>query len=68
MKRSNIHIIRVAGQKRKMRLKQVLEKIMTENFTNLMKNKGYGIKKLSNPNGINPKTSMPKHIIIKPQN
>lgn len=55
-----MHVIRVPGKKKRMRLKQVLEKIMTENFLNLVKDIS-----LWNQEAIKPQWDKPKEIYAK---
>ena len=70
-KRSNFHIIRVPeGEKffssSHFRAEKVFEKIMAKDSSNLVKDTNLQIQEAEQtPDKINPKKSMPRHIIIK---
>ena len=53
-------------EKREQGIENLCEKIMTENFPNLVKEMNIQIQEVQRvPNKMNPKRSTPRHIIIK---
>ena len=67
MKHNNIHIIGLLeGEGREQGIKNLFEEIMTENFPNLMKEKGTQVQEAQRvPNKLVPKGPTPRHIIVK---
>ena len=66
-KHTNIHIILVPeGDEREQEIGNLFEKIMTENFPNLMKEMGIQVQEVHRlPNKMNPKKPTRRTIIIK---
>ena len=66
-KRSNIHIIRVPeGEEKEQEIGNLFEKIMKENFPNLVKEIDMQVPKAQRvPNKMDAKRPTPRHIIIK---
>ena len=63
---TNIHIMGVQGDEIEQEIENLLEKIMTENFPNLVKEMDIQVQKAQRvPNKMNPKRPTPRHIIIK---
>ena len=67
MKRNNIHIIGIPeGEEEEQGIENLFEKTMTENFTNLMREKVTQIQETQRvPSKRNPKRPTARHIIIK---
>ena len=67
MKCNNIHIIRIPeGEEEEQGIENLFEKVMTENFPNLMREKVTQTQKLQRvPNKRKPKRPTARHIIIK---
>ena len=67
MKRNNICIIRILeGEKKEQGLENLFEKVMTENFLDLVGEKVIQIQESQRvPIKMKPKRSTPRHIIIK---
>ena len=67
MKHNNICIIGVPeGEESEQGIENLFEKIMTENFPNLVKEKDTQIQEAWRvPNKMDPKRPTPRHIIIK---
>ena len=67
MKRNNIRIIRIPeGEEEEQGIENLLEKVMTENFPNLMREKVTQIQETQRiPSKRNPKRHTARHIIIK---
>ena len=54
------------GEESKQGIENLFEEIMTENFLNLVKEKDTQVQEAQSvPNKIDPKRSIPRHIIIK---
>ena len=70
MKCNNIHIIWISeGEEEEQRIETLFEKVMVENFPNLMREKLTQIQKAQRvPIKRNPKKPTPRHIIIKTEN
>ena len=66
-RRSNIHIIWVPeGEEKEQEIENVLEKIMKENFPNLVKDIDIQVQEAYRvPNKLDPKRNTARHIIIK---
>ena len=66
-KYANIHIIRVLeGGKKEQKIDNLFEKIMNENFPNLVKAVDIQVQEAQRvPNKMDAKTSTPRHNIIK---
>ena len=67
MKHNNIHIIGIPeGEEEEQGIENLLEKVMMENFPNLMREK---VKQIQETQGVpikrNPKRPTARHIIIK---
>ena len=67
MKHNNIHIIRIPeGEKEEQGIENLFEKVMMENFPNLMREKVTQIQESQRvPVKRNPKRPAARHIIIK---
>ena len=67
LKRSNIQIIGVPeGEEQAQEIKNLFEQIMKENFPNLAKEIDMKVQKAQRvPNKLDPKKTIPRHIIIK---
>ena len=67
MKCNNIHIIGILeGGKKEQGIENLLEKVMTENFLNLMTEKVTQVQETQRiPIKMNPKMPTPRHSIIK---
>ena len=67
MKHNNICIMgMIEGSESKQGIKNLFEEIMTENFPNLMKEKGTQVQEAQRvPNKLVPKGPTPRHIIVK---
>ena len=66
MKCNNIHIIGIPeDEKEEQGIKNLFEKVMMENFPNLLREKVTQIRKQRVPIKRNPKRPTSKHIIIK---
>ena len=53
-------------RRKKIRIQHLLEKIMTENFSNLVKEKNTQVEEVQRvSNKMNPKRPKPRHFIIK---
>ena len=67
MKCNNIHIIRIPeGEEEEQGIENLFEKVMTENFPNLMREKVTQTQELQRvPNKRKPKRPTARHIIIK---
>ena len=67
MKHNNICIMgMIEGNESKQGIKNLFEEIMTENFPNLMKEKGTQVQEAQRvPNKLVPKRPTPRHIIVK---
>ena len=66
-KKSNIHIMGVPeGEERQQEIGNLLEKIMKENFLNLVKEIDMQVQDVQRvPDKLEPKRTTPRHIIIK---
>ena len=66
-KHTNIRIIGVPeGEKEEQEIENLFEKIMKENFPNLVKETDIKVQEVQRiPNKTNPKRTTPRHIIIK---
>ena len=66
MKRNNIHIIRIPEGEEEKGIENLFEKVMMENFPNLMREKVTQIQETQRvPKKRNPKRPTTRHIIIK---
>ena len=67
MKRNNIHIIRITeGEEEEQGIENLFEKVMMENFPNLMREKVTQIQETQRvPSKWNPKRPTSRHMIIK---
>ena len=66
MKRENIHIIGIPEGEEQQRIENLFEKVMVENFPNLMREKVTQIQETQRvPSKRNPKRPTARHIIIK---
>ena len=67
MKHNNIHILGIPeGEEEEQGLENLFEKIIMENFPNLMRKKVTQIQETQGvPSKRNPKRPTPRHIIIK---
>ena len=66
IKCTNIHIIGVPGEKREKGPEKILEKIITENFPNIVKEIVNQVQEAHRvPGRINPRRNTPGHIIMK---
>ena len=67
MKRSNIHIIWISqGEEEEQGMENLFEKVMMENFPNLMREKVIQVQEgLRVPVKMNPNRPTPRHIVIK---
>ena len=66
MKCNNTHIIRIPkGEEEEQGIENLFEKIMMENFPNLMREKVHESRKHRVPIERNPKRPTPRHITIK---
>ena len=69
MKHNNIHIIGILEGEEEQRIENLFEKVMMENFPNLMKEKVTQIQETQRvPIKRNPKRPTARHIIIKMAN
>ena len=69
MKHNNIHIIGILEGEEEQRIENLFEKVMMENFPNLMKEKVTHIQDARKvPSKRNPKRPTARHIIIKRSN
>ena len=69
MKCNNIHIIGIPEAEEGQRIENMFEKIMMENFPNVMREKFVQVQEARRiPIIMNPKRPTPRHIIIKWQN
>ena len=62
---SNICFIRVPSQEKKDRAQRVLEEIMTKISQNFAKDITIHLRSRTNLKRINPKKTMPRHIVVK---
>ena len=63
---TNVHIMGVQGDEIEQEIENLLEKIMTENFPNLVKEMDIQVQKAQRvPNKMNPKRTTPRYMIIK---
>ena len=66
MKHYSICLIGVLGEEREQGIENLFEGIITENFSNLVKEKDTQVQKAQRiPSKMNPKSPTPRHIIIK---
>ena len=66
IKHTNIHIIRISeGEEREKGTEDLFEQIMAENFPYLKEKTESSYRKHRVPKKMNPKSSTPRHVIIK---
>ena len=69
MKCNNIHIIGIPEEEEEQRIENLLEKVIMENFPNLMREKVTQVQETQRvPSKRNPKRPTARHIIIKMAN
>ena len=69
MKHTNIHIIGIPGEEEEQGIENLFEKVMMENFPNLMREKVTQIQETQRlPSKRNPKRPTARHIILKMAN
>ena len=66
IKHNNIHIIGIPEGKEEQGIENLFEKVMMENFLNLMREKVTQVQETQRiPVKVNPKRPIPRHVIIK---